>query len=219
MMKAMSWPILLLAVFALVFIALGISPGFREDWLLENLLVLVAVPLLIVTQRRLRFSNLAYTLLFVFFVLHEVGAHYTYSLVPYDAWAAALTDTTISARLGTDRNHYDRLIHFAYGLLVTLPVVELLRAVAPPRGVWRFLLPLLFILANSAIYELIEWAAAVVFGGELGTAYLGTQGDEWDSQKDTACAALGALLAMVVIPGVGLLRARQASPAHAAEAG
>jgi putative membrane protein len=132
--------------------------------------------------------------------------------VPYDSWSATLTDTTISARFGAVRNHYDRLIHFAYGLLVTLPVFELLRAVAPPRGIWRFLLPLLFILANSAIYELIEWGAAEIFGGDLGTAYLGTQGDEWDSQKDTACAALGAILALGAIGCASLLHRRPASP-------
>lgn len=189
-------PGVLLAAFAVVFVALGIAPAFREDWLLENVLVLVTVPLLIVTRRRLRFSNTAYNLFLVFFVLHEVGAHYTYSLVPYDAWAEALTGGTVSGALGLERNHYDRLIHFAYGLLLYLPVVELLNAVAPPRGVWRHLLPLLFVLSNSAIYELIEWAAAVVFGGDLGTAYLGTQGDEWDAQKDTACAAAGALIAL-----------------------
>lgn len=218
-MKAVSWPGLLLAAFALIFIALGIAPTFRQDWLLENLLVFVALPLLILTRRRLRFSNLACTLLFVFFVLHEIGAHYTYSLVPYDAWMATLTDSSLSARLGLERNHYDRLIHFAYGLLVTLPVVELLRTVAPPRGLWRFLLPWLFILSNSAIYELIEWAAAIVFGGDLGTAYLGTQGDEWDSQKDMACAALGALLALVAIQVAAVLRPSPAvSAARPAEA-
>ena len=213
-MKATSWPGVLLGAFTLIFVALGIAPTFRQDWLLENLLVFTAIPLLIATRRRVPFSNLAYALLFVFFVLHEIGAHYTYSLVPYDAWIAALTDSTLSARLGLERNHYDRLIHFAYGLLVTLPVIELLRAVAPPRGVWRFLLPWLFILANSAIYELIEWAAAVVFGGDLGTAYLGTQGDEWDSQKDTACAALGALLALVVILGAETAHASRPEPAR-----
>ena len=120
MATADRYPVVLLCAFALVFIALGIAPSFREDWLLENLLVLIAVPLLIATHRRLRFSNLAYTLLFVFFVLHEIGAHYTYSLVPYDAWSATLTNTTVSVHFGASRNHYDRLIHFAYGLLVTL---------------------------------------------------------------------------------------------------
>jgi putative membrane protein len=210
-------PALLLALFAAVFVALGIAPSYRQDWLLENVLVFVSVPILIATYRRLRFSNAAYTLMFAFFTLHEIGAHYTYSLVPYDAWADSITGTTVSATFGLARNHYDRLIHFAYGLLLYLPVVELLRGVAPPRGAWRLLLPVLFILSNSAIYELIEWAAAVVFGGDLGTAYLGTQGDEWDSQKDTACAGLGALIALAACEATRRLR-RAKPPAPATSA-
>lgn len=196
MRRGWRYPGTLLAIFALVFVVLGIAPSFRQDWLLENLLVLVAIPLLIATRHRLRFSDASYTLLFVFFVLHEIGAHYTYSLVPYDSWSESALGASVSGMLGLQRNHYDRLIHFAYGALLYLPIVELLRAVAPPRGLWRWLLPVLFVLSNSAIYELIEWAAAEVFGGELGVAYLGTQGDPWDSQKDTACAALGALIAL-----------------------
>lgn len=192
---ANRWPILLLGVFLAMFVALGLQPRFREDWLLENLLIFVAVPLLIATHRRLRFSNAAYTSIFVFFVLHEVGAHYTYSLVPYDRWVESLAGNSISAGLGLTRNHYDRVIHFAYGLLLYLPIHELLAARAPPRGLWRMLLPVLFVLSNSALYELLEWAAASVFGGDLGVAYLGTQGDEWDSQKDMACAAAGSVLA------------------------
>jgi len=207
------YPGVLLALFAVVFVALGAAPSFRQDWLLENVLVFVAVPLLVVTRHRLRFSNTACTLFFVFFVLHEIGAHYTYSLVPYDAWARAIADTSVSAALGLQRNHYDRLIHFAYGLLLYLPVAELLQARAPSRGIWRLLLPLLFILSNSAIYELVEWAAAAVFGGDLGLAYLGTQGDEWDSQKDMACAAGGALIALGfregLRPGLAWLRGRR----------
>jgi len=194
-----EYPAALLAVFTVIFVMLGIAPLFRQDWLLENLLVFVALAVLIVTRKRLRFSNTAYTLIFALLVVHEIGAHYTYSLVPYDRWVAAVTGDTLSDWLGFDRNHYDRLIHFAYGLLITLPAIELLEKVAPPRGVWRQLLPVLFILSHSAIYELVEYAAAMVFGGELGTAYLGTQGDEWDSQKDMVCAVSGALLASLCI--------------------
>ena len=214
------YPAALLAAFVLVFVALGIAPTYRQDWLLENLLVLVAVPLLVVTYRRLRFSNAAYTLFFVFFVLHEIGAHYTYSLVPYDAWARSLTGGSVSASLGLSRNHYDRLIHFAYGLLLYLPVVELLAARAPSRGLWRALLPLLFIMSNSAIYELIEWVAAMVFGGDLGMAYLGTQGDVWDSQKDMACAAAGAVIALLTGAAVRAApRARTAAATTSASPG
>jgi putative membrane protein len=193
------YPLTLLGTFAVIFVALGIAPGYRQDWLLENLLVFALLVGLIATYRRFRFSNLAYTFLFVFMIMHEIGAHYTYSLVPYDAWIAKLTGVSLAERFGLARNYYDRLIHFAYGLLVLLPAVELLDGVAPPTGVWRVLLPTFFILSHSALYELIEAAAAMVFGGNLGAAYLGTQGDQWDSQKDMACAAVGAVLAMAVV--------------------
>jgi putative membrane protein len=191
-------PLTLLAAAALVVVVSGIAPWYRQDWLLENLLVFAVLGGLVATYRRFRFSNPAYMLLLVFTVIHEIGAHYTYSLVPYDSWIAKLTGASLAEQFGLARNHYDRMIHFAYGLLVLLPAAELLDRVAPPKGVWRLLLPLLFILSHSALYELIEVAAAAVFGGDLGIAYLGTQGDEWDSQKDMLCAAAGALLAMSV---------------------
>jgi putative membrane protein len=194
-----DYPSALLVLFGIVFVAMGISPIYRQDWALENVLVVVAAAILIGTRNRIRFSNLSYSLIFVFLVLHEVGSHYTYSLVPYDAWFRNLTGTSLSEKWGLDRNHYDRVIHFAYGALLLWPARELLRYVSPARGAWSWLLPIALILANSVAYELIEWAAAIVFGGELGTAYLGTQGDEWDAQKDMAFAAAGAVLAMALV--------------------
>lgn len=185
----------LLCVYAAAWLGLGVAPSYRQDWLLENLLVFIAVPLLAWSYRRLRLSNLAYTLLFVFFVLHATGAHYTYSEVPYDRWAEALTGHSLNEAFGLQRNHYDRLVHFAYGLLVTPAAIEVLDAYAPQRGLWRWLVPFSFMLSHSVAYELIEWAAAEVFGGELGQAYLGTQGDAWDAQKDMLLAVLGAAIA------------------------
>jgi len=193
----LRYPAALLVTFGGIFLLLGISPTYRQDWLLENLLVLAAIAVLVLTRQRLRFSDLSYTLLFLFLVLHEIGAHYTYSLVPYDAWLKRAFGIDLSGALGLRRNHYDRAIHFAYGGLVMPAVLELLRQVAPPRGTWRVILPLLFVLSNSAIYELVEWGAATVFGGDLGTAYLGTQGDEWDAQRDMAFAASGAVLGLL----------------------
>ncbi|WP_257385446.1 DUF2238 domain-containing protein [Tahibacter caeni] len=192
---SLRYPTVLLVLFGLYWLVLAIKPWFRQDWLLENALVFALVPLLAATARRFRFSDASYTLLFVFLCLHEVGAHYTYAEVPYDDAWRALTGQSLDAWLGFQRNHYDRLIHFLSGALL-LPVAgELLRRQAAARGVWAAVLPVLFILAQSALFELIEWAAAVVFGGDLGQAYLGTQGDEWDAQRDMALALLGALLA------------------------
>jgi len=194
-----AYPLALLIGFLLLWLALAIRPWFREDWLLENLMVFAVVPLFVITVHRLRFSNLAYTLLFLFLCAHEVGAHYTYSLVPYDRAVHALTGESLDALLGFRRNNYDRLVHFLFGLLLLPLAAELFDAQAPPRGVWRWLMPVLFLEALSAVYELIEWLAASAFGGDLGQAYLGTQGDVWDAQRDMALALLGAVIAWVAL--------------------
>jgi putative membrane protein len=193
-----AYPAMLLVLFIAFWAVLAIRPLFRQDWLLENVVVFVALPLFIATAKNLRFSNLAYTLLFVFLCGHEIGAHYTYSMVPYDDGFRTLTGHSLNALLGFQRNHYDRLLHFLYGLLLLPLAAELFEVKAPPRGVWLFLLPVLFIESHSAIFELIEWWAATVFGGDLGQAYLGTQGDVWDAQYDMALALLGAAIAQCV---------------------
>lgn len=185
-----GYPLALLALFAAWWLVLAMAPKYPQDWLLENLLVFIALPLLAWSWRRLRFSNLAYTAIFIFFCLHAVGAHYTYAEVPYANWLSSLT----GIELADGRNHFDRAIHFSYGLLMMPAVVELLQARGSLVGIWRNLLPVMFIMSNSELYEIIEWQAAMIFGGDLGQAYLGTQGDIWDAQKDSAMAAIGALI-------------------------
>lgn len=200
MRKAPSdrYPLALLGLFAVVWILLGIAPWYRADWLLENMLVFIAIPALVFRYRGLRFSNAAYTCLFLFFILHQVGAHYTYAEVPYDLWAERLTGHSLSDLLGLSRNHYDRLVHFLYGLLVTPAAIELLDMRAPQSRAWRWWLPWFFVVSHATIFEIVEALATVVFGGELGQAYLGTQGDVWDSHKDSGLAALGAAIAVLV---------------------
>jgi len=193
------FPSILLLLFVLWFAALGLSPYDRGDWLLENLLVIAAVPVLVRTYPRFRFTNGVYLGLFVLFCLHEIGAHYTYSLVPYDAWLRDAFGFELTSLFGWKRNHYDRLVHFLYGLLVTPALWQVLEHFASPRGAWRWLLPATAMFGHSTLYELMEFAAAVVFGGALGTAYLGTQGDVWDAQKDMTLACLGTVLALVGI--------------------
>lgn len=194
-----AYPAKLLLAFSLVWTALAIAPSYREDWLLENLVVFAAVPVFVGTHRRFRFSNTAYTLLFIFLCAHEVGAHYTYSKVPCDEWLSALTGRSLSSVLGLTRNHYDRLVHFMYGLLLLPLAKELHDATTRSPGPLAFWTPVLVIEGTSAIFELVEWLAAVVFGGELGQAYLGTQGDVWDAQRDMALALLGALLTQCLL--------------------
>lgn len=184
------YPGILLGIYLAWWLALAMAPRYREDWLLENVLVFIALPLIVAVHRRL--SHRALTALFAFFVLHAVGAHYTYAEVPYDAWSEALWGRSIGDLLGFERNHFDRLVHFLYGLLVTPAAVELIDARVTQRGLWRWLVPFTFMASHAVVYEIVEWGAAEVFGGELGQAYLGTQGDVWDAQKDSALALLGA---------------------------
>jgi len=195
---------ILAILYVLLWTVLAIAPANRADWALENALVAVAVPILVWSWRRFPLSRLSYTLVFVFLCLHTVGSHYTYSEVPYDAWSRQLLGFSLNEAFGFERNHFDRLVHFSYGLLMAYPARELFFRVADARGFWAYFLPLDLMLSTSALFELFEWAAAVWFGGELGVAYLGTQGDPWDAQKDMALAGLGALIAMSAALAVNL---------------
>jgi len=185
-------------VFSAIWLLLALEPRYRDDWALENMMLVVALPILVLAQRRAPLSPASLTMIAVFLSMHELGAHYTYSEVPYDAWIRELTGTTISALTGWQRNHYDRLVHFSYGLLLTYPIRELLvRTTRLPRRL-GYVLPVAILMSTSTLYEFIEWGAATVFGGDLGQAYLGTQGDVWDAQKDELLAAIGAVVAMTL---------------------
>lgn len=188
----------LLSLLTVLWIGLAIEPFDRMDWLLENVLLVVAIALLAATYRRLPLSRTSYTLIFLFLCLHTLGAHYTYSEVPYDEWWTSLTGSTFNELVGWERNNFDRVVHFSYGLLLAYPIRELFLRVAGVRGFWGYFLPLDLTMSTSMLYELIEWFAAETVGGDLGVAYLGTQGDIWDAHKDMALASLGALLAMSV---------------------
>lgn len=157
----------------------------------------------------LNHGSLATMLLFM--LLHVVGARYLYSYVPYDLWAEQLIGVNISQTFGFERNHYDRLVHFSFGLLIAWPVREVvLRYLGAPRG-WSYYLVIDFIIASSALYELAEWVVAIGLSPEAAENYNGQQGDIWDAHKDMALAAGGALLSMAVagaIDGIARLRSR-----------
>ncbi len=195
---------ILAGLFLAEWIALAIHPLHRHDWILENILLFLVAPILVVTYRRFPFSKVSYTLLFVFGCLHALGAHYTYAEVPYDAWWNGLTGLSLNDLFGWERNNFDRFVHFLYGLLLAYPIREVYLRIAGVRGFWGYALPLSFIMSTSMIFELVEWAAATIFGGDLGMAYLGTQGDEWDAHKDMALASLGAFIAMIITAAINL---------------
>jgi putative membrane protein len=202
-------PPVLLAVLAGLFVALAISPVDRLTWALENAAFAAAVVFLVATRRRAPLSNAAYSLVFLFLALHEVGAHYTYSLVPYGDWCARIAGRAVEL----DRNHFDRFVHLCFGLLVAPALREFLRAFVALRGFAAFFLPLCVCIAWSALYELVEWSAALVFGGDASYAYVGAQGDPWDAQKDMALAAAGATLSLAFVTLVERVRATAAARA------
>jgi putative membrane protein len=192
----------LAAVFGAWFAVWAIRPNNLQDFVLEHLLTVALVACLWSTRRSFRLSNLSYSLIFVFLCLHVVGAHYTYSEVPYEEWVGAVVrwfgdpDFQLGDALGWQRNQFDRLVHFAFGLLLAYPVREIFVRIVRVRGFWAYYLPLDVMISFSALYELLEWGVALVFGGETAETYLGTQGDVWDAQKDMALAALGGLISM-----------------------
>jgi len=188
----------LLGLYVIVWIVTAIDPLHPDDWLLENLLVFTFIPLLIFTYKRFPLSDMSYVLIALFMILHSVGAHYTYAEVPFGFW---LKDT-----FHLSRNHYDRIVHFSFGLLMAYPIREVFLRVAHTRGFWAYYLPLDVTLAFSGLYEIIEWFAAAATNPELGAAYLGTQGDQWDAQKDMGLAATGALVCMVITSVIRSLR-------------
>ena len=194
----------LLGLFLAWSLILAFGPHDRQDWALENALVVVLLAFLLLTFRRLPLSRISYTLIFLFLCLHELGAHYTYAEVPYDRWFESIFGTTLNSLVGWERNHFDRLVHFSYGLLLAYPIRELFCRVAESRGFWSYFLPLDVTMSTSMIFELIEWWASEAFGGDLGVAYLGTQGDVWDAHKDMGLASLGAAIAMIVTALINL---------------
>jgi putative membrane protein len=189
-------------VFAFAWTLLAIEPIDRGDWALENALVVVVVLALIASHRVFPLSRLSYTLIFIFLMLHEIGAHYTYALVPYDNAFRFLFGFNLNEALGFERNHFDRAMHFVYGLLLAYPIREVFIRIVSVRGFWGYFLPLVITLSTSLMFELFEWGAVEYFGGDLGVTYLGSQGDVWDAQKDMALASLGAIIAMLMTAAI-----------------
>jgi putative membrane protein len=184
-------PLLLLVTAGLVLIWSGVRPLERGTWLLEVAPVLLGAPILVASFSAFRLSPLLYRLLLLHAVILMVGGHYTYANVPIGFWAQDLLDLS--------RNHYDRLGHFAQGFIPAILSREILLRLSPlRRGRWLFFLIMCVCLAFSALYELIEWWAALI-GGESAESFLGTQGDVWDTQWDMCLALLGSILAQVLL--------------------
>jgi putative membrane protein len=192
----------LCGAFAAVFVISAIYPDKVFDWFLENALVSVFLVVLVASYRRLPLSDVSYLLIFVFLSIHEWGAHYKYSDVPLGEW--------MKVWFHTQRNSYDRVIHFNYGLLLSYPLQEAFMRKVGVRGRWRYLVPIESILCCSAVYEIMEAGMAMVLTPERGEEFVGMQGDIFDSQKDMLMAGLGSAAAMGIVALLRTIRARRA---------
>ena len=189
----------LLGLLAALLLLAQIAQPYPEVALLQHiptLVFLLASPWLL---RRWPLSTAALACIVAFLALHTLGGRYAYSNVPYDDWARALTGTTLSDAMGWTRNHYDRLVHFAFGALSVIPVAEIARRWGglTPRG--ATLTVLAWVLAISCLYEMFEWLLTIIAAGDTADRYNGQQGDIWDAQKDMAFATLGAILVLPVV--------------------
>ncbi len=185
------WLIIFTAVFLFVWVNSLIGTTDMANWLLENALTFIFLFLLIITYKKHQFSDLSYLLICIYLCLHVYGSKYTYAENPFGYW--------LKDALNLSRNHYDRIVHFCFGFLLAYPMREMfLKWFKYPRWV-AWLLPIEITLSISAFYELIEWAVADLFFKAQGDAYLGTQGDVWDAQKDILLAFTGAIIATTIV--------------------
>lgn len=181
----------LLAVVVAVLIWSGIHPHSRFTWFLEVFPVLIVAPVLIATWRRFPLTPLLYVLIAIHAVILMVGGKYTYAEVPLGFW--------MESAFGFARNHYDRIGHFAQGFVPAIAAREIyIRLAQLRRGAWLNAIVVATCLAISALYELLEWAVAAATG-EAAEAFLGTQGDVWDTQKDMLLALIGATTALALL--------------------
>ena len=179
----------LVAVFLLFWIALAIYPVDREVWVLENFLVVILFPLVLWLDKKYIFSNWAFFCLTLFVILHLFGAHLTYETMAYFVWFSDL--------FGWERNYYDQVIHFFFGLLVFLSFFEIFYHQGHSRKL-SYLFAFLFITAVGSWYEILEWIAMLAFCSEPGCSIHITYGDEWDTQKDMAYSIVGALITLMI---------------------
>jgi putative membrane protein len=205
--RKLEWALLAGVLVALAWS--GIGPYDRLTWVLEVLPVLVAVPLLLMTARRFPLTPLAYVLIAVHSVILVYGGHYTYALTPLGDW--------LREAFAFERNHYDRIGHLMQGFGPAIIARELLLRTSPLRpGKWLFALVTLSILGVSAVYEFTEWWAALA-GGDAAGAFLGTQGDVWDTQWDMFLAGVGAISAQVLLGRVHDRQMARVDPAAASK--
>ncbi|MEZ4224052.1 MAG: DUF2238 domain-containing protein [Polyangiaceae bacterium] len=194
-MNRQRLPETLLLVLAVICVATGLAPpAGRLNWALEVGPGLAGVFVLVGVYRRFRMSDLVYVCVFVHVLILIYGGYYTYAATPLGNWA--------KEAFHLSRNHYDRVGHLALGFFPALVAREVLLRTSPlERGKWLFFLICSVCLAIGAFWELLEWWTTLVVASDVGTAFLGSQGDPWDAQWDMFLALVGAILSLLILSG------------------
>jgi putative membrane protein len=175
-----------------------IGARYPQELVLQHIPTLVALAILATFTLATPMSSLSFVCVVGFLGLHVIGARWIYSFVPYDDWSIALTGRGLSERFGWERNHYDRLVHFGFGVFGVPPASEALQRLAAIRPLGSAVLAVAVVVALGALYEIAEWQIAMTFSPEFAESYNGQQGDIWDAQKDQAMALIGALISLVI---------------------
>jgi putative membrane protein len=187
-----------LVIFFICWAVTFINTTNRSNWFTENVLTAIFIVLLTFTYKKFKFSDLSYTLFFIYILLHIYGAEYTYAENPFGYW--------LKDALHLNRNYYDRIVHFSFGFMLAYPMRDYFKNYMEWPDWVCWVLPVEITMSFSAAYELIEWLVADVFYPEEGAAYLGSQGDIWDAQKDMGIAFAGSIICMLmfrIIKAVG----------------
>jgi putative membrane protein len=188
-----------MAVFIVMVLA-SIAPLDWSSYLLHQLGTLLFLALILVAYRYWYISSRSYVLAVIFLFIRIIGARYLYSYVPYDDWTQQLFGVQLGEFFGWQRNMYDRLVHFSYGLLLFNAMVESAKFIFKIRSVKLLIaIALMMNMSSSLLYELIEWGIATTLSPEAAEAYNGQQGDIWDAHKDMALALLGGLIAAAMV--------------------
>lgn len=195
---------LMIVAFLVLFALTAVSPTGRTQWYANGLPLAAFVLLLAFTYRRYRFSNLAYLLMFVFCCLHLYAVHYTYEHTPFDHW--------LKSAFHTKRSYYDRIVHFGFGMTFAYPIREVVLAKSKVHPVWAYALPIVVVLGFGGLFEIGEWLAAAIAGSGGEAAFVGLQGDVFDTQKDMLLGLFGVLVAVGIIGlAVWLRRGRRSA--------
>lgn len=186
-MNNSKFPPILLACYLIFLIITGIAPYDRQVWVAELVPIIAIVLTLVISYRYFQFSNMAYVMMSVLIFMHTIGGHYTFERVPFGF---------VSDLFGFERNHYDRVAHFSVGFYA-FAIAELLLLKRLVTSKWiLYLFPIFAIFTVASVYEILEWYYAAAAAPEQGVAFLGSQGDVWDAQKDMLSDGLGAILAI-----------------------